>query len=123
MHRFVVYKRKGKSLKKIINLNQMKWIISKYSGFLREYKLICRQNYVPSYCQFLNERNVTSCKKSKGSCNGDSGGPLVCETKLVGIDSWTIGECGKFLNVYTNVGRYPEWTLRETSINPNECGS
>ena len=62
-------------------------------------------------------------EKMKGACGGDSGGPLVCKNKLVGIDSWKVGKCGEFLDVFTNIGPYQQWILKKTSIKPNKCGS
>ena len=119
----------------------MKLINSKYSGFLGQYERGGMSKKLRSVKLPIFERKTCNkvlnskvkvtknmicagySKKKKGSCNGDSGGPLVCKNKLVGIDSWRIGECGESPNVYTNVGRYREWILQQTSINPNKCGS
>ena len=44
---------------------------------------------------------------------GDSGGPLICRGgKISGIVSYGPSECGTAPGIYTNVGFYRKWILK-----------
>ncbi|CAG2174586.1 unnamed protein product, partial [Oppiella nova] len=43
--------------------------------------------------QEVTARMVCTEHKTASVCGGDSGGPLVVDGKLVGIVSWTMGDC------------------------------
>lgn len=60
-------------------------------------------------------------KKNKGACGGDSGSPIICEDKVFGIDSWRVGKCGEFPDVFTRIKTLRPWILEKTSITPGNC--
>jgi trypsin len=52
----------------------------------------------------------------RSPCNGDSGGPVVYRNQQIGIVSFGEG-CGTyFTGVYTNVGEFGVWIMRESGV-------
>ena len=50
---------------------------------------------------------------TKFKFQGDSGGPLICRGgKISGIVSYGPSECGTAPGIYTNVGFYRKWILK-----------
>lgn len=60
-------------------------------------------------------------RKKKGACGGDSGSPLVYKNMVFGIDSWRVGKCGEFPDVFTSVKAIQPWIEKNTLIAPNKC--
>lgn len=79
------------------------------------------ENRWPSFRKLIFDSSLCTVNPGRVAvCTFDSGGPLVLNGTLVGVTSWTAGNCrGGAPDVFARVAHHVDWIEQHTGVKPS----